>query len=473
MAALPTTGMRPTDMPELPEVETIRKALMPKLIGMTFLKPEVFCSRLLSCPSALYQKQIEGRTVVNLERRGKYLLFVLDDGTRLLFHLRMEGKLFVVPKAKHSTAHLSCFLPFKDSPDGLAFYDVRKFGVSQVLRKGEEGPLARLGPEPLTLTDSHVFFESLRKTSRPLKEALMDQSVIAGLGNIYADEVCFATQLSPFRKSSSVTEEEAARLLSAIHAILRKAIRNHGSTIRSFQASESLSGSYQNALKVYGREGKKCLRCHQATIEKRVLNGRGTCVCPHCQKTGISVGITGKIGSGKSLALSYFAKSGYVTLSCDEEVRKAYRDSAFRTRLLKKFPEIGARLNRKKITTLLLSDKGFRRSYDAFLFAEVRSRVNDFFIANDGRNKAVEVPLLFDAHMEKDFTYIIGTETTKQEKHLKERGDSDIPTRLSFNALNSYDRNRHQLDAILNTNGSKRNLEKQVKELVRRFADAA
>jgi len=460
-------------MPELPEVETVRRSLEKKLTGAVLKAPVV-----LYAPSFLSRKEDVSRAfpgaVLSIGRRGKYLLLALSTGYTLLFHLRMEGKLFVEEKEPEEKRHLSLYLPFKGREGGLYFFDTRRFGRLVLLREGEEGPLCRVGKEPSEIEDAEEMHRLLHGQRRPLKEVIMDQSVIAGIGNIYADETLFAARLSPFRPASSLSLAECGRLLKESQRILRQAIEAHGSTVRTFQSDENHAGDYQEHLLVYGREGKECLVCKKAKIGYRKLSGRGTHFCPVCQHTGITLAVTGKIGSGKSLVCSYFEKLGYVRFSSDEAVHQLYSDERFLNRLKTKFPFLFTpELDKGRITLLLSSDPSFRRQYEAVLFREVRALAERFLNRNDGKDKVLEVPLLFESHMDKLADVKIGVETTKQRKHLKERGDQDIDTRLKFNDLNHYDRHRHEMDYILTTDSTKKALKEEVLQvhwdLQRRF----
>ena len=453
-------------MPELPEVETVRRVLEKEILGQTFGVPEIRLPSMIKTGAETFLSTLPGKTILSLGREGKTLILHLSDRLKILFHLRMEGKLFVVDKDRHETGHLSLLLPFENSGNALAFYDTRKFGTCHLLKEGERGPLKSLGKEPFAFSDSEELYKKIHSRKKCVKEILMDQKVIAGIGNIYADEILFASHVSPFKPGNRITKEEAERILEESKRILSLAIENNGSTIRTYMASESVHGDMQDFLKVYGRKGKECPSCKKFKIEKKMLSGRGTSYCPRCQNTGISIAVTGKIGSGKSLVCHYFKQLGYVAFSADEVVHHLYEDEIFLSRLKDKFPEVFTpNLDKKKITSLLLENKNFRRRYTALVFSIVRKKAEDFLIENDGRNKVMEIPLLFDAHMDKDYTFLIGTETTKQKEHLKERGEKDIDKRIGFNEINSYDRNRHKLDFIIKTDFSKAKLKEEVKKI--------
>lgn len=459
-------------MPELPEVETVRRELERTIVGKTLLSPLVYYRPLIHQNEKEYKNGIDHQKVGFVSRRGKFLLIHLENGKKILFHLRMEGKLFVVDKENHSLDHLSLFFPFADSDQGLAFYDVRKFGVTMLLEKEEEGPLASLGLEPSEIMNPEYLYDKVKTKKKPIKELLLDQSIIAGIGNIYDSEILFLSHVSPFRKGCDLSLEECARIVSNSKDVMERAIENNGSTIRTYQASQKVHGQFQEFLNVYQNTGL-CKCCKEFHIQKIAMSGRGTYFCPKCQNTGITVAVTGKIGSGKSLATSYFKEDGFLTLSCDDIVHDLYQDAIFLKELSKMFPSVfvKGKLSKKKITDQLQKDKKFKRKYEAYLFKQVRKHIESFIIENDAVNKAVEVPLLFDAHLEDLFTFLVGVETPYQKEHLEERGDKDIEKRLNFNNLNSYDKNRSRLSFILHSDSTKEHLKQQVDDIARQMED--
>ncbi len=453
-------------MPELPEVETVKRQLEKKVVGKVFSAPVLYVQKRVQSDLSSFQEGIEGKKILSLTRKGKYLIFHLSEKKKLIFHLRREGKLYLAEKERHSLSHLSLFLPFRDDDRGLAFYDVRKFGVVYYLKEEEEGPLSQLGKEPFEINDTEELYSLIHPKKKRIKEILLDQSIRCGIGNIYADEICFYAKVAPFKKGCELTEEEVSLLLEGAKKILSSAIEANGSTVRTYRASQEVKGGYQEQLLAYGREGKKCLVCQKAEIRKRSLSGRGTCFCPRCQKCGLLVAVTGKIASGKSLATSYFAKHGFLTLSCDEIVHRLYQDEKELKQLKKRFPVIFTpSLDKSRITSLLSGCPSFKRSYLAYINHLVRNKINDFVNQNYDQDMAVEVPLLFDSHREDLFQYLVGIETTKQLKHLKERGEN--ASRMAFNGLNSYDKHRNELDYILTSDGTKKQLEEKVVAVIK------
>jgi formamidopyrimidine-DNA glycosylase len=267
-------------MPELPEVETIRAQLAPRLEGRTLTRAEILDPR-LTRPYDLFEvaEELEGDTVVGVERRGKYLLLRLESGLGLLVHLRMTGSFAFVP-----TTHERAILELDDG-SRLVYRDVRRFGTWLVLEDGDLEPYlaTKNGPEPLgsRFTSQWLGMQLARRTA-PLKAVLLDQRVVAGLGNIYADEALWRARLNPLRPANGLSQDEVARVRRAIRAALRAGIERQGSTLRDYAAPDGAAGSMQDEFRVYGRDGEPCPRC-RTTITKTRVGGRGTWFCPHCQ----------------------------------------------------------------------------------------------------------------------------------------------------------------------------------------------
>ncbi len=267
-------------MPELPEVETIRAQLAPRLEGRTLVRVEIHDPR-LTRPYDLFEvvEELEGDRVAAVERRGKYLLLRLESGLDLLVHLRMTGG-FHWQQVTHERAVLEL-----DDGSRLAYRDVRRFGTWLVLEAVDLEPYlsTKNGPEPLgPRFTSGWLGTQLGRRKAPLKAVLLDQRVVAGLGNIYADEALWRARLNPLRRANGLTAVEVGRLVRAIRAALRAGIERQGSTLRDYAAPDGASGSMQDEFRVYGRDGEPCPRC-RATITKTRVGGRGTWFCPRCQ----------------------------------------------------------------------------------------------------------------------------------------------------------------------------------------------
>lgn len=267
-------------MPELPEVETIRSQLAPRLEGRTIVRAEILDPR-LTRPYDLFEvaEELEGDTVVAVERRGKYLLVRLASGLGLLVHLRMTGSFGFAPLS-HERAVLEL-----DDGSRVVYRDVRRFGTWLVLENAELAPYlaAKNGPEPLGPRFSARWLATqLARRKAPLKAVLLDQRVVAGLGNIYADEALWRARVNPLRPANGLTDDEVALVTRAIRAALRAGIERHGSTLRDYAAPDGASGAMQEEFRVYGRDGEPCRRCRTLIVKTRV-GGRGTWFCPRCQ----------------------------------------------------------------------------------------------------------------------------------------------------------------------------------------------
>jgi formamidopyrimidine-DNA glycosylase len=273
-------------MPELPEVETVKRSLTPYLKGKKIENVEMFFDGIIKYPtSASFRERIIGRTIIDLERRGKYLLFFLDEGLTLVIHLRMTGQLTVcsrnLPINKHT--HLIFSL---SSQQEWRFTDVRKFGLVYLVPTGDwkciKG-LKNLGYEPLAEEFTlQVLTKLLRGKKGKIKPFLLDQSKIAGIGNIYADEILFRAGLHPERTIKTLKTAEIKKLYQAIKLTLKEAVVYRGTSLRDYVDGRGEKGGFQERLKVYSRGGKLCYRCG-TRLERIVVAGRGTVFCPCCQ----------------------------------------------------------------------------------------------------------------------------------------------------------------------------------------------
>lgn len=275
-------------MPELPEVETVRRIVAPLVIQrrITDVRLGEFTC-VLEAPNGVEPRStLIDRTIVDVRRRGKYLLFLLDNDVWAVIHLRMTGRLLIVDRETPPVRfeHLSIEL---DNGMDLRFGDQRKFGrVRVTLPEDVEALSTRLGPEPFDRTFTGAWLHTaLRRRTGKIKAVLLDQHLIAGLGNIYVDEVLFRTRIHPERIARDLSRSDATRIVGAIRHVLTSAIENQGTTFSSFENPYGEHGSNAEFLRVYGkgRHGLPCPRCG-TTLESMVVGGRGTTICPRCQQ---------------------------------------------------------------------------------------------------------------------------------------------------------------------------------------------
>ncbi|MHB8572156.1 MAG: bifunctional DNA-formamidopyrimidine glycosylase/DNA-(apurinic or apyrimidinic site) lyase [Candidatus Dormibacteria bacterium] len=273
-------------MPELPEVETIARDLRLKVTGAVVESVELGAPSMLRWPAPEeFTARLLGRTLAGVARRGKYLRLRLDSGDWLVIHLGMSGTLVVAPAAEPRRPHLHLCLGLGGGRQ-LRFRDPRRFGLILLASPAEvrrHRLLPRLGPEPLAPSFTQARFDScLAGRQRPLKAVLLDQALIAGVGNIYADEACHRASVRPDRAAGALQPAERRRLYLALRRVLRQGIANRGTSVDQYRDLAGERGQNQERLRVYGRAGLRCLRC-RATLAGMRLAGRGTVLCPGCQ----------------------------------------------------------------------------------------------------------------------------------------------------------------------------------------------
>ncbi|MGO4123106.1 bifunctional DNA-formamidopyrimidine glycosylase/DNA-(apurinic or apyrimidinic site) lyase [Inquilinus sp. YAF38] len=276
-------------MPELPEVETVRRGLVPVLEGQRLARVE---QRRPDLRFPLPERMVErltGRRVVRLDRRAKYLLIHLDDGMVLLIHLGMSGRMMVTQGRPQSVSPHDHVVFETEAGSVVTFNDARRFGMMDLVSQNAlhtHKALEALGPEPLSDEfDAAYLDQVLARKITPIKAALLDQRVVAGLGNIYVCEALWAAHISPRRVAASVAGVRAARLVPEIKAVLQRAIEAGGSSLRDYVQVDGELGYFQHSWSVYDREGEPCRTpgC-RGTVRRLVQSGRSTFFCPVCQR---------------------------------------------------------------------------------------------------------------------------------------------------------------------------------------------
>jgi formamidopyrimidine-DNA glycosylase len=273
-------------MPELPEVESVRRQLEPTLVGRRFERVSIHDPRLVRpYEPAEVAAELEGEHVAAVERRGKYLVVRFESGRVLLIHLRMTGSLLSAASGSlPDDPHRRAVVNLDDGSD-VAYRDVRRFGTWLLLEPGEAEPYlaARVGDEPLdALFTAARLGERLAGRRTSLKAALLDQRTLAGMGNIYVDEALWRARLNPLRSASGLDQNELRRLHRGIRAALEHGLARQGSTLRDYRLPDGSGGSMQNEFRVYGRRDEPCHRCG-TLIARTQVAGRTTWFCPTCQ----------------------------------------------------------------------------------------------------------------------------------------------------------------------------------------------
>lgn len=399
-------------MPELPEVETVRRTLERQIIDKTITKVEIYYDTMIENVSKEeFQTKLVHQTFRKMDRYGKYLFFILDDYT-IVSHLRMEGKFFLksidTPLDKHE--HIVFIL---DDEVSFRYHDTRKFGKMVLLptTKKEEimkyPSLSHLGKEANDAAfTKEELFQILSKKTTPIKTALLDQEVICGLGNIYADEVCFMANLNPKTPSNGLTMDDAAHILNASKIVLEKAIQAGGTTIRSYTSSLGITGLFQLELLIHSKEKEPCPTC-QTPIMKIKVGGRGTYFCPNCQqlRKKIVVGITGSIATGKSIITAYLQQLGFKVIDADEIVKEGKKkNNAIYQALVNKFDRKilngNFEIDNQKLATYIYESDENREEINQMIHPIVKKNIQEQIKYTQDTLIFVSVPLLFESHFE-------------------------------------------------------------------------
>ncbi len=272
-------------MPEIAEVETVKNTLKKKILNKEIKDVKILYPKIIESNLEDFKKILIGRKFQDIKRRGKWLLFDLGD-YYLLSHLRMEGKYFVKKSNEEIVKHEHIIISLLDNTD-LRYHDTRKFGRMNLVKKEDLSKVEAIkkqGAEPLSkeLTQEYLI-EHFKNKDIPIKTLLLDQTIISGLGNIYANEVLFASKINPLKKGHDLTKEDCQNIVSSTNKIIKKAIEMGGTTIKSYTSSLGVTGQFQNYLQVHKLENKPCPIC-QTPIKKIKIGGRSTYYCPKCQK---------------------------------------------------------------------------------------------------------------------------------------------------------------------------------------------
>jgi len=273
-------------MPELPEVETVKTSLKQYVLNKTITNCFINYKNIIEYPTSdEFKKLIVGEKINDIKRRGKWLMFELDN-YYLLSHLRMEGKYFIKKPDEEHGKHEHVIFTL-DNDTELRYLDTRKFGKMHLILKeeiNERKPINELGLEPWDENLNVSYLKEKYKNKKlPIKTVILDQSIIVGIGNIYADEILFLSHINPFKKASLLEDSELEDIIKYTKETLDKAIKAGGTTIRSYESSEGVHGRFQQSLLVHNHGGEECPTCQRPILKTRI-GGRGTYYCENCQK---------------------------------------------------------------------------------------------------------------------------------------------------------------------------------------------
>ena len=454
-------------MPEFPEVHVVIEKLKLKTLGKTIKSVEVFRHQTIEGDATEFANKLTGGTITNIEQIGKFLVFHFDNKYVMISHLRMEGKYFFQEENATYGKHDLVVFHFTDNTK-LIYNDTRRFGrmsVESETNYKDVPPLNNVGPDPFKMKDASLLQKAFKNKSIPIKTALLDQSIMSGLGNIYTDEVLFIAKIHPETPAKLVSRNKLEEILKASQKVLEAAMIAGGSTIHSFSAG-GIAGDFQVQLQVYGKKDSECPNCG-TKFRKIFVNGRGTTYCPKCQKNpGIPVlfGITGPIGSGKSTVSKLFEKRGYKLLDCDEIVHELYKTKDMQSKLLKIIPSLRILNNdieRKWLKSYLIENPNKKKQLQKIVHKEVVEYVEKE-LKHSKQPVVVEATFLFetDLHLICDKTIYVDVSKDKQIENLKSRNE-DVEKALKLNA--NFDiKNKEKATLVIINDKDVANLEKQV-----------
>lgn len=460
-------------MPELPEVETVRKSLEKLYLNKTISHVDILLPRMILSDVQEFKDILEGSTFTSFRRKGKYLLIDFDNNYTLVSHLRMEGKYIKRNKDEEITKHTRVVF-YLTTSEKMCYDDSRSFGIMILVKTSKVDTLkelSKLGPEPFDTTIDYLY-SKLQKEKCEIKASLLNQEIMTGLGNIYADEVLFKSKINPYRASNSLSKEECHAILINSIETLNHAISLGGSTVSSYHPEKGVDGRFQNELVAYGRVNKKCINC-SSIMRKDRLQGRGTTYCPKCQNVCISLGITGKIASGKSTVLSLIKEKGYKVFSSDEEVGRLYSQNEVKNGLINIFGEKvindNLTISREFIKNEISNNPNKKKELENYIHPLVKQSIKNFLLKNKNEKLViVEVPLMFEQRIYTLFDYILGINCSyiTQVDHLKRRGSKTVQLDLVINQSNQFDKNVDKCNYIINNDGNLDELKEQINYII-------
>jgi formamidopyrimidine-DNA glycosylase len=465
-------------MPELPEVETVVRTLRPILIGSTIESMTFRYAKMIHPTPAIFEKKLNGQSFTNIERIGKFIIFFFSNQSVVVSHLRMEGKFIELKNPLDPLTRFAHLVFHLNDGRRLVYDDMRKFGTFTLTSAKtylDLPSLKNLGKEPLTPLDPLPILAKINASRRPIKSILLDQRILLGLGNIYADEVLYAAKIHPLKKGTQLTLEETKSMLFHSEKILKAAIASGGSRIRSYRSGSPIDGEFTLNIQAYGREGEPCHRCHHR-LDKITVGGRGTHYCPRCQHhpdLPFVIGVTGTIATGKSTLVSVGASLGFHIIDADQIVHRVYQTKPAISFIKRLFPfvVIDQKIDRRQLLKAMIEQpKGYQKLIQ-WLFPLVKSIILHELLKTKSKAVMIEVPLLFQGNLDAYCDVIIGVDmdASKQKRRLQQRvGDLAEPLWI-LNERNHYHDFQSYLDVRLTNDGSLTTWQQQAKQALSPF----
>ena len=473
MEDLASIGIAPNSyMPELPEVETVKKVLLPIVKGHRILSIDVLRKSTIHGDVDSFCSSLINQTFLDISRIGKFLIFHLTNDFVIISHLRMEGKYYEFNENEENSKY-SRVVFHLDNKKKLCYDDSRCFGI-MILSSEKEylntKDISQLGPEPFDIKDVDYLLKRTKKSTLPIKSTLLDQTLMTGLGNIYADEVLFASKIHPLTPANKVNKKQWKDIVTNSVEILNHAINDGGSTIKSYHPGKDISGNFQSSLKAYGRKGEPCINC-SSIMRFMKVNGRGTTYCPKCQKLvtdKLKVAIYGKVASGKSTVLSRLKEKGFFTISSDEIVASLYKEEKVAQLIGKAFGlSFKKVVDKDVLREYIISHPKDKKKLEKLVHPLVKNEILRIFKTVKNHVVVVEVPLLYESKMDGLFDYIIAVDIDKKKQLelINKRNNVSAEALLSINSEHQFDKHKNKADVIIMNNTSLESLNKQVDKI--------
>ena len=465
-------------MPELPEVETVKRYLERSIIGRKFIDVKILWSRVINKKQSQLKEYLVGETIQEFKRFGKYLVFILSNNKAIISHFRMEGRFYVRKNSDADSPHAEVVFKL-DNDIKLIYDDSRRFGLIEIwdADKISHYPgIHKIGPEPWSLSSDELE-QILTAKNAGFKKSLLNQELVAGIGNIYADEIAFASGIHPKTLTRTIPACLFQDILNNAKSILDEAIRQNGTQVLSFTGAQDMPPHYQYELICYGRANLPCRKCGRP-LRKTFIGGRGTTYCPHCQKNynrPIIVGVTGQVLSGKTTICNIFKNLGYPVIDCDSIVNSAYLNETIQEKMAKitSFPV--SSITKVKIRALMGNSPELFSQIEKLLFDFVKREISRIKKGlTHSKIIVVEAPLLFKAELEESLDFIVGVNASfmTQCRRLETRPCMTDKDLLIYNKSNTYLKNITSVDFGVATDEADSNeLTREVKKIIRTILD--
>lgn len=464
-------------MPELPEVETVKRVLEKIVINRTITSIEVLRNSIIEGDVNAFVNSLINEKYLSISRIGKFLIFHLTNNKVILSHLRMEGKYYEYDEDEANSKYARVIFHL-DNHKKLIYDDSRTFGKMKLLDESnylKDKGLAKLGPEPFNVTDISPIYKKAQKIRIPIKTAILSQELINGLGNIYVDETLYRSHIHPHTPTNLINKSQWEDIVKNASYVMNRAIELGGSTIKSYHPGKDIDGNFQTEIKIYGKAGEMCPICgHKYRFI--TTNGRGTTFCPCCQiKIGkpLNIGLTGKIASGKSTVLEVFKEEGYYTISTDEIVANLYKEEKVANHIGKMFNLSFPNkvVDKDILREHLINNPKDKKKLENYVHPLVIEETKRLLSNNENDIRIVEVPLLFQSKMDRlfDSIIIVNSSLNKREEHQKSRDGGKASALRVINESNVIDDRMLEAEFVISNDGTTSDLVKETKKVINKL----